>query len=690
MIASALLPLVLAAAPISDPDRAGDTARKILADDKYAFCHDAEYPLTSFEADWCPPVAPSPNPRCPQFHAACNAPRARLDDLDRFNSGRGVAGSGPADGGRGEADRTSEPRPAKGGAGSPASGGPGKVGGQRKTPDRSRIEGDSGFEMPQLGGFAYVLFWVVLGAGLLLLVYVIIKNSTRDRPDEDEAPRPGEVPGAPALPEGPGEQVVRDVNILLDQARASAGAGDYAAAIRLTHAALLHRLDHDGLIRVSPSRTNGDYVADLKIKPELRGSVREIVRDVEQVQFGTTPPDAGLFDRIIKRVLPIATRRVDTLALLLGSALLSCTCAPIKTYPYDLSPSGTRAVIELAEAHGRSLAYRTQPLADVDLEQRGRTLVLLHDAQVDAETWETLLRWTDVGNHLVVAGLTPPAPYDLAITSEAVGHKLAVAGPALPAYGELELVDADRAALLGDLGDGEPLLTREGGQPYAVRYARSFSSGTVTLFADDRLFTNGALMLADNPKFIARFLTSGGDGPVELVDGMLDFGAETPAETIENTHLTAAVLQLLALIALFYLWRGVRFGAPRDPMGRSRRSYSEHVEAVGQHYARARASRHAARVYATWALDRLRDRTLTARQPGLYALAQAIAGRTGDDEARVMQLLLEAQAARDDADASTARPARGRGHAVADDLRLMQELARYVRATSSNHPAGPR
>lgn len=685
MIAANLLALVLAVVPgrVADPDRANDTAKKILADDKYAFCHDEQYPLTSFEAAWCPPVSPSPNPRCPRFHDACNAPRAYLEDINRFNFNRGGSGDGDGDGDGGSGSKSGKSRrnDGKSGAGGPDSGGPGQVGGERKTPDRKVDEQEYEFQMPELGGFAYVLFWVVLAAGILFLAYVIIKNSRSDAADEEEAPPPGENLTARALPEGPSEQVVRDVNLLLDQARASASAGDYATAIRLTHAALLHRLDHDGLIRVSPFRTNGDYVADLRPKPDLRSSVREIVRDVEQVQFGTTPPDAGLFDRIIKRVLPIATRRAETLALILGATLLSCTCLPdIKNYPYDLSPSGTRAVIELAEAHGRTLAYRTKPLAHLDLEEKNHTLVLLHDAQVDTETWDTLLRWVDAGNHLVVAGLTPPRAYSFALATALTGpeHALKLAEPMASTYGELELVDADRAYFVGDLGPATVLLTRGNGKPYAVRHERSFYDGTVTFFADDRLFTNGGLMLADNPRFIARFLTDTGEGTVELVDGMLDFGAETPAETIENSNLTAAILQLLALIGLFYLWRGVRFGAPRDPRGRSRRNYTEHIEAVGLHYARARASRHAVRLYAAWALDRLRDKTLTARQPGLYALAQAVSGRTGDDEAKVMQTLVEAQSARDEGpDTSTGK--RPRPQAVAEDLHLMQELARLVR-----------
>lgn len=671
--------LLFAVLAVADPARADDEAARVLRDDRFAFCHDEQYPLTSFEAAWCPPVAPAKNPRCPAFQAACNAPRGELDNPGRLNFKRGAPGDdddADDDGSRAKKTRGKSGRDDAG----EAAGGDA----ERSTPDREVIDDSPRFQMPELGGFAYWLFWLVLGGGLLLLIVVIVRNSMRHKAeDEQPEPTPDALPES-AGPAGPSEQVVRDVNLLLEQARAAASAGDFDRAIRQAHAALLHRLDHDGLISVAPSRTNGDYVADLQPKPELRAAVRDVVRDVEQVQFGATRPDAGLFDRVIKKVVPIATRRGDVLALVLGSALLSCTCEQIfKSYPYDDSPSGTRAVVELAAAHGHTLAFRTAPLPDLDLEDHGRALILLHDAFVDAETWPHLLRWAENGNHLVLAGVTPPAELQMSFMTGSSGHAVRVAPDRVADYDELTLVEPDQAHVLLPAPKADPantpLLLRSDGQPHAIRHQRGHLDGDVHVFASDRLFTNGALMLADNPEFLARFLARIGerDQPIEMVDGMLELGSDSPAETIANTNLTAAILQLLALIGLLYLWRGVRFGAPRDPLTRSRRSYTEHIDAVGRHLARAHASRHAVRLYAGWALDRLRDRTLTGRQPGLYALAQAIAARTGDDEARVMQTLVEASGVRDDEAASTV--VTPRAHSATEEFKLMQDLARLVR-----------
>lgn len=655
-------------------DRAKEETRQILADDKYGFCHDPRYPLTDTEAAWCPPVGPEKNPRCPAFRSACDAPRAVMQDLGRFSFSRG--GDGETRDSGGDQDATKDEPDDKGGGDKT-----GGKSGKRKDPRREVLMEDE--SLPELGGLGYVMFWVILGAGVLLLIYVIVMNSSRHKADAaaPEEPAPAELGPAPAV-EGPSEQLVRDVSALLEQARAAASAGDFTKAIQRVHAALLHRLDHDGLIRVAPFRTNGDYVRDLQPRPELRSSVREIVRDVEQVQFGTASPDASLYDRVLKRVVPIATRRGETLLLLLGLTLLSCD--PAKNYPFDRSPSGANAVIELGARYGVDIKYRTTALADLDPDEelgdddRGRALVLLHDAPIPTSgEWLNLLAWADEGHHLILAGVAPPT--ELAVRLDhhvARSHELAVTGNAIAGLADLDLITADDTALVTTDDAAIPLVDYSTGETYAVQFERGYRGGDVTVFADDRLFTSGGMMLADNPEFLMRLLKELGAREVELADGLLDLGADTPAEAIANTHLTPFILQMMALLAILYFWRGVRFGRPHDPPSRSRRQFAEHVEALGSQYARARASRHAVRMYATWALDRLREKTLTSRQPGLYPLAQAIAGRTGDDENRVMETLAEASSLQGDAAASKIA---GRHLATTTDLRLMQDLARLVR-----------
>lgn len=665
MTIAATLLAALVAGPVADE------AARILADDRFAFCHDERYPLTPPEALWCPPVGPEHNPRCPAFRRACDAPRAAHDPLGRLGFSR-RAGEKPPE------DRTDEPSGSDAHKRADEPPAPPKAGPREPPPRRV----DSELELPELGGVGRVLFWGIILAGALLVAILIFRNSvTRRREDAPAEPDEPPTAAAPLLVDAPPEPAVRDVHALLEQARAAASAGDFTRAIHRAHAALLHRLDHDGKIRVAPSRTNGDHLRDLAADPALRAEVREIVRDVEQVQFGATIPDAGTYERVVQRVVPIATRRADALAVLLAAAsLLSCD-PPAGGLPFDLSPSGAQAVIELGAAHGHDIRFRTAPLSDlVDAtfpQRNPRTLVLLHDAAVDPALWPGLLAWAVGGNHLVLAGLPPPPALDLSLVPGSSGHDLKVSYDLTATFGPLELLTPDGAVLEteGEDRTRRPLLEYADGSLYAVQFHRDWQPDNITVLADDRLFTNGGLMLRDNPELLIRLLADLGQTDVELVDALLGLGADSPVDALRRARLTPIVLQIFALLALFWLWRGVRFGRPRDPPVASRRRFAEHVQALGAQYFRGRATRHALRLYAAWALERLRDRT-TSSQPGLYALAQAIAARTGDDEHRVMQTLVEANTLRDEAPPNSTRPDPA---AAADDLRLMQALARLVR-----------
>lgn len=669
------LALVLAVAGPIDPATAKQRAGAILAAPRYSFCHDARYPLTDDEGAWCS-VAPRPNPRCPRFHEACDAPRASFD----LDGPRRLQHSRDGDGDAREAeDRDKNTQP---GGNSKSS----EVG--RRADPRRRVARDDADEpvLPDMSGLAQVLFWTVLGLGVVAILIAIFRNTLARRPDDlaDSTPVPEDIPGQPAIARDDAA-LVRDVTAMLERARTAARAGDFPAAIRAAHAALLYRLDHDGLIRVDASRTNGDHLRDLRDKPELRAEVRDVVRDVEQIQFGSAPASASLFERVFARVSAIATR-TGALGLLLV-LLVGC---PLGGYqaPWDLSPSGSGAVIELAGKHDIQVRYRDRRLEALEValdddEDKPGTLVLLADTDDPTpEVWQHVLDWARKGRHLVIAGGPLPPGYGLRYETAAdIGPDLALAPdvtdlPGLDGGPNLRFVAPDRHTVTSDDFRATPLVLREDGSTYALRI--EIGLGAVTVLADERVLTNGGLMLADNPA-LAVSLLAVADGPVELVDGLLSFGTDSPAEAMQALHLTPVILQLLALVLALYLWRGVRFGRPRDPPAHARRRFAEHIEALGLQYARARAGRHAARQYATWALERLRDRT--SGQGGLYGAAQTIAARTGDDETRVFETLVEAGSLREGAaDQSLA----GRSRAEAggrDELKLMQELARLYRAS---------
>ena len=76
-------------------------------------------------------------------------------------------------------------------------------------------------------------------------------------------------------------------------------------------------------------KTNGDFVQALRTHPELRDELREIVRDVEQVQFGAAQADAARYGTIRAKVLAIVSRS----KLAVFRLLAMTASAPAKTRP---------------------------------------------------------------------------------------------------------------------------------------------------------------------------------------------------------------------------------------------------------------------------------------------------------------------------------------------------------------------
>jgi hypothetical protein len=310
-------------------------------------------------------------------------------------------------------------------------------------------------------------------------------------------------------------------------------------------------------------------------------------------------------------------------------------------------------------------------------------LVLLQDAEATAAEWAALDDWVSEGGRLVIAGaqippwidveprfVVPEGDVDPAWVPEELAAQFAPEGR-VGQFPVPYVIVPETGALGVDEPDADVLLEREG-QPYGVSVEHGL--GTVVLFPDDWLFVNASLPVADNAIFLEALLADLG-GRVELVDAWAGAGADDPLESIRRTHLTPAVVQLLLLILALYLWRGVRFGRPRDPIPASRRAFVQHATAMGHQYGRARATGHAAAAYAGWVLERLRDRYPIAAGSGLHGLAQQVARRSGRDDTEVMRLLVEAHGA--------AESRAGVG-SPGEDLALVRDLGRLMRELSAN------
>ena len=100
--------------------------------------------------------------------------------------------------------------------------------------------------------------------------HAVVTNLLRDRAPADETREEPAPAREPSPEETARREVETDVQRLIARARGHAARGDHARAIDDAYAALLRRLDGDGLIEIHPSRTNGDYVRRLRKRPSMR------------------------------------------------------------------------------------------------------------------------------------------------------------------------------------------------------------------------------------------------------------------------------------------------------------------------------------------------------------------------------------------------------------------------------------
>jgi hypothetical protein len=270
--------------------------------------------------------------------------------------------------------------------------------------------------------------------------------------------------------------------------------------------------------------------------------------------------------------------------------------------------------------------------------------VLLPDAILSDEDWAVLEGWVrEDGGRLVLAGLPGKRPDWVGgqeATQKSKEKGSVVATKAFQEeHGPVELLLPPAPPLR--VGSAyRPLLVR-GAQGSIYAAVREVDEGSVLALADDRLLTNGALPFGDNARALVLLLAD--TERIELVGELTGFVSPNPIASVTRGGMAPFLLQLLALSAIFFLSRGVAFGRLREPPPPQRRSFNEHVEALGEQYARARAARHVLASYGTWVIERLRERVALPAGSGLIALADAVAARTGRPASEVMRLMMEAR-----------------------------------------------
>ena len=757
MIRTALLLATLTPQPATTEDvRARE---EILAEPRYRFCHEEDYPLVDSERAFCSFVSKDAG-ICPALEKACKqAPKevqdkggtpieTKIDPGARAPTGRRSGGD----------DRIGVRRSTD--TNKPSADGPNKSGdkgdkGENNEPGAKENSGDKGGENPKsdkpdgkepksdkpnenstqkpsgenpnsrtesneppppppppkpdpavasvASGIARILFFLLLGGFIAFVLWMVVKNLLAD----SDAP-PEEAPPEDALPIGQttAKTAVRsvvetDVERLLARARAAAQRGAFGQAIDDLYAALLRRLDGDGIIEIQPFRTNGDYLRQVRSeRSEIAPDVRAVLSDVESVQFGSRSPSAELFSRIHDRVVPLVTKALGFVFFIVGlSSIVSCAHLAVdevdenpdvtvdSVFRGDSSPSGIHAITTLVNDIGVDMRQHRRPMDELP-DPGISTLVLLPDYDIsDIGAWR-LHEWVKRGGDLVFAGGNEipewaGATFDHEQTSI---HAVRPAPSYVSKFGPIE-IQIPPGNLLR-CADEDVFLIRD-----SLCYAeeRSIEKGRVFVFADDRWFMNIALPFGDNTAFLLSFFGAVHRN-VHVLDGQTSLGANTPIDSIARSNIWPILLQLFLLLGLAFLWAGRAFGTLRDPIVDRRRAFADHVRALGLAYARSGASRHVLGIYAGWAIERLRERLPRQGRRGLSGLAEALAMRTGKTTGEVMTVLVDVvDAQREIGPASQRsvaapnRAARKDKQQVATDLALFRTLDQWLASTSRDN-----
>jgi hypothetical protein len=613
-----------------------DAIRQVLASRQFQFCHAPDYPLTPAEKEWCDLGAGDNAKACPAFREVCT---------------------------------------------------------KNATAKQLALREPISFKLPALGLTLQVLLWLLLGVGLAVLVFALAGRFLDHKPKEDVIlSKVGSVAQDDGLAAF-AREVEIDVQRLLERARTEAAAGDFRGAISDVYGALLRQFEGAGLVAIEPDQTNGDYLRKVKAeKPALARRMADVVDEVEAAQFGAEAPTRERFDGVWTRVLSLLTERLGPSLLIVWLLLSGGACGQPRA-DWEYSPSGRAGVVAYLGKRGFAVHERLLSVAKI-AESRARQLVLLPGAHLGDEEWTAVKKWVERGQHSVlIAG--GPRELPAWIHMRVVEKPSAKTEPVTPTelagrgWGTLKIRVPGESCVEGKKDD-QPVLTRrqcsyaverwlgatETAQEEQEEQEEAQSGVRLLVLADDFLFRNASLLVADNALALENLLRDGGS-TIEWAGDLTGLVSSNPVESVKRGRLGPALLQLAVFFLLFFVCKGARFGRPVQTQKVQRREFAEHVRALGLHYARARGERHALACFGAYATERLRERCGLKVDRSLSALADAVATRTGRPVGNVMRMLLEAR------DAKAGVPA----EKGARDLETVAELCKLLEETGGT--SGP-
>ncbi len=498
--------------------------------------------------------------------------------------------------------------------------------------------GKSSLSVPAFVGAGFeVLIWVLVAALVLAILVPIVRAIVRIRRSNDPRARDKDnKAGGPPAQDAPISvlPMMTDEEVLLARGDELARAGHYGAALQHYLAASLRALDKRGAVRITRDRTNGEYVRGCG-DPSAKPALRDIVREVDRVQFGgeNATPD-GVMRAAQRAVAIVRAVPVMMLALML---MLSTGCGGgaggSSAVPHaGDDPAGGELFRDVLKRQGVDVAALDSSLASLPLPKAGErapaVVVDLQRTALDDDTRDHLVEWVDEGGVLVLVG-SPyawPKAFGAAVAESTSPYKVTVrrllarspAGEtddddeAAPSEGTIYARTTERGVLasgtaLGFSGSTERVASFDDGMTYAavVTHGKGFVLGIAT----NELMQNAPLARPGNAAAMVSIFSNADRQEVRIADP--EDGVAPPSTPIGALLRAGLGLGLghavLATLALFFAV-GLRLARPKPAPPPRRRAFAEHVEAVGALYARTRNAGHALAAYARFADDRLRAR----------------------------------------------------------------------------------
>ncbi len=556
----------------------------------------------------------------------------------------------------------------------------------------------------------------LLIAGLVaLVVYLVVRALRADR-DEVVSEAPISAGDVTLLAETPPEGTATSAEALLARAARARAQGDLLLSLSLYLAAALRALDDRGSIRIARDRTNGEYVRACQ-DAALRPTLKELVRDVDAVQFGGASltddalgQAAGRATRIVRARMGVTEGALAAPLVLLVVLLLACGCKGPSAFGSHGDPAGHDLLIDLLGKQGAEVSKLPGSLANLPMAGRDGPVVIvdLERVPLEEETRTHLALWAKQGGRLVLAG--PPSRWPKELWGKSTPRSTPPGEEHPDTTVTIEIRDASPKAKApaarddddhddDDAHDDQAPRAHPPSKPSQVHHATLADGTALTWPSDDH-----------SPRVIARFadgelygaLRDYGDGKVlglANADLLTNVGISVPGNAAALVAMLAALdrndfavaraeqgisppsnplagllrvglgpllLHVLVFLPVLFLAYGVRQAAPEASAKDHRRAFAEHIEAVGALYAERRAARHALAVYGRYVDDRVRAVMGRGGDP-----AQFLAARGGADPDFTARLCARAAAAEGEGP-----PA---GSELADLQRLSTIYARAIR-----------